>query len=112
MFAVVTAMAAMLAASPAPADVFAVPQAIRQLRAPKEELRVLRSPTGVVLGEERFRAVVTGDRLAFAITTSFTSGEDWDEHGEMDLAAGFRARLFQKTVRRGGHIAEERHFSD
>ena len=91
------------------AEVFAVPDSVRQLSAPKEEVHVLRTPEGPVLGEQHFQAVVRGDRLAFDITTRFTSGEEWDEHGEMDLARGFRSRLFQKTVRRAGRVSEEQH---
>lgn len=91
------------------AEVFAVPEAVRQMRVPKEEHHVLRSADGVVLGEQHSRVVVDGDRLTFAITTRFTSGEQWDEQGEMDLAAGFRSRRFDKTVRRGGHVSDTRH---
>jgi hypothetical protein len=97
----------LLAGGQAVAEVLAVPDAIRQWRVPKEEHHVLRSPAGVVLGEQRFQAVVTGDRLEFDITTRFTSGEEWDEHGAMDIADGFRSRLFHKTVRRGGRVSAE-----
>ena len=107
--AVVAVVLAVVPAGRVAAEVFAVPRAIRQLRAPKEEFHVLRSPAGVILGEQHFQAVVTGNRLAFAITTRFTSGEEWDEHGEMDLAEGFRSRLFQKTVRRSGRVFAEQH---
>lgn len=94
-------------AEPVAAEVLAVPEAFRQLRAPKEEFHVLRAPDGTTLGDQRVLAAVTADILTFDITTRFGSGEEWDEHGEMDLAEGFRSRLFQKTVRRSGKIAAE-----
>ncbi len=102
----------LLAGAPAQwaaAEVLPVPEVIRQLRAPMEENNLLRSPAGVVLGEQKFTATVAGDRLTFDVVTRFTSGEEWDEHGEMDLAAGFRSRRFDKTVRRDGRIVEEQH---
>lgn len=107
--AVVAGMLALGAAGPCEAEVLAVPAAFRQWHAPKEEHHVLRSPAGVVLGEQRAHAAVDGDRLRFDIATRFASGEEWDEHGEMDLAEGFRSRRFQKTVRRGGQVTTEQH---
>jgi hypothetical protein len=108
---IVVGAVVLMAASigPARAEILAVPDAVRHLQAPKDDMQTLRSPEGIVLGEQRFHAVVTGDRLSFDITTHFTSGDEWDEHGEMDLADGFRSRLFDKTVRRGGHVVEEQH---
>jgi len=100
---------AVVPASRVTAEVFAVPDAIRHLRAPQEEFHVLRAPEGAVLGEQRFQAVGTADRLAFDIATHFTSGEEWEEHGEMDLVEGFRSRVFQKTTRRAGRVVEEQH---
>jgi hypothetical protein len=91
------------------AEVFAVPEVVRQLHAPKEEWHVLRTPGGFVVGEQHFQAAVSGDRLAFDITTRLMSGEEWDEHGEMDLADGFRSRLFQKTMRRAGRVFAEQY---
>lgn len=89
------------------AEILSVPAAVRQLREPQEEMHVLRTRAGLVIGEQHSRAVVAGDRLAFNITTRFTSGEEWDEHGEMDLADGFRARRFEKVARRAGGVVEE-----
>jgi hypothetical protein len=95
--------------SSATAAVLAVPDAVYALRTPKEETHVLRSPGGAVVGEQRFAASVAGDRLALAVATRFTSGEEWDEHGEADLADGFRARRFDKIVRRDGRVTQEQH---
>src|SRR5262245_20777532 len=91
------------------AEVFAVPETIRHLQGAKEETHVLRSPAGVQLGEQRFHADVDGDRLVFEVTTRFTNGDEWDEHGEMDIADGFRSRRFDKTVRRAGQVVGEQH---
>ncbi|MCC6767022.1 MAG: hypothetical protein IT293_20390 [Deltaproteobacteria bacterium] len=93
----------------AAADVLPVPAAIHALRTPKEETHALRSAVGAVVGEQRFRASLADDRLVFEVATRFTSGEAWEEHGEMDLAAGFRARRFDKTARRDGRIVQEQH---
>jgi len=89
------------------ADVLPVPPAVRQMRQPVEETHVLRARDGATVGEQRSRAVVADDRLTFDIATAFASGEAWEEHGAMDLAAGFRARRFTKVVRRGGRVVEE-----
>jgi hypothetical protein len=94
-------------ASDAAADVLAVPAAVRQLRQPLEEVHVLRGRDGAAVGEQRSRAVVADDRLTFDIATRFTSGEDWTEHGEMDLADGFRARRFTKVARRGERVVDQ-----
>lgn len=89
-------------------EVLAVPDRIKQLREPLQELHVLRSPEGnVALGEQRFHAAVSGDRLVFDVATRFTSGDEWDEHGEMDLADGFRSRRFQKIIRHAGQVQQE-----
>jgi hypothetical protein len=108
-FLAVVVVLVAIAVRPAAAEVLAVPEAIRHLQAPKEETHVLRSPAGVVLGDQHFHAAVTGDRLAFEITTRFTTGDEWDEHGEMDLADGFRSRRFDKMVRHGGQVVGEQH---
>ena len=89
------------------AEILPVPAAVRQLREPQEETHVLRTRASVVIGEQHSRAVVADDRLTFDIATRFTSGEEWDEHGEMDLADGFRARRFEKVARRAGRVFEE-----
>ncbi len=88
-------------------EVFAVPDTVKQLREPDQQFHVLRSLDGVVLGEQHSRAMVSGDRLTFDLNTRFTSGEEWDEHGELDLADGFRSRLFRKIARRDGRVFEE-----
>jgi hypothetical protein len=95
--------------APARAEVFAVPETIRHLQGAKDETHVLRSPAGTALGEQRFHADVDGSRLVFEITTRFTNGDEWDEHGEMDLTDGFRARRFDKTVRHAGQVVGEQH---
>jgi hypothetical protein len=100
-------LAGAIVAPPGMAEVFPVPDDVRRLREPREELHVLRSPAGAALGEQRYRAVVEGDRLRFDIETRFASGEEWEEHGEMDLAHGFRSRRFAKTVRRAGAVVAE-----
>jgi hypothetical protein len=89
------------------AEVLPVPPAVRQLREPLAETHVLRTRAGGVIGDQHSRAVVAGDRLTFDIATRFSSGEEWDEHGEMDLADGFRARRFEKVARRAGRVFEE-----
>lgn len=91
------------------AGVLPVPATVHSLRTPKEEAHVLRAPGGAVVGEQRFQASVAGDRLDFAVATRFTSGEEWDEHGAMDLADGFRARRFDRIVRRDGRVVQEQH---
>lgn len=93
----------------AAAEVLAVPAAIRALAGPKEETHLLRSTGGAVVGEQRFEATVAGDRLAFEAVTRFTSGEESEEHGEMDLADGFRSRRYDKVVRRDGRVVQEQH---
>jgi hypothetical protein len=106
---VVVVVAVVAASAQARAAVLAVPDSIRHLQGSKEETHVLRSPAGVVLGEQRFHADVAADRLTFEITTRFTNGDEWDEHGEMDIADGFRSRRFDKTIRHAGQIASEQH---
>ena len=103
---VVGALVLAAAAGDAAADVLPVPPAVRQ-RPPREERHVLRGRDGAPVGEQRSRAVVADDRLTFDIATTFTSGEAWEEHGEMDLAQGFRARRFTKVARRAGRVCEE-----
>jgi hypothetical protein len=105
--AVVWLLSGAVVAPPVVAEVLPVPDDVRRLREPREELHVLRSPAGERLGEQRYRAVVDGDRLRFDIETRFTGGEEWDEHGEMDLADGFRSRRFSKTIRRDGRLVAE-----
>jgi hypothetical protein len=91
----------------AAADVVPVPAAVRQLREPQDESHVLQTPAGATIGEQHSRAVVADDRLTFDIATRFTSGEEWNEHGEIDLADGFRSRRFEKIARRAGRVFEE-----
>src|SRR6185369_17498714 len=71
------------------------------------EVHVLRGRDGATVGEQHSRAVVADDRLTFDIATRFTSGEDWTEHGEMDLADGFRARRFTKVAHRAERVVEQ-----
>lgn len=107
--AVVAVLAMGITARPAGSEVFAVPDAIRHLQAPTDETHLLRSPAGAILGDQRFHAAVSGDRLTFEITTRFAGGDEWDEHGEMDIADGFRSRRFDKTIRHGGQVIGEQH---
>lgn len=107
--AVLTVVLGILAgSSPVGAEVFAVPDSVRQMRAPHEEVHVLRAlSTGTPLGEQRLHAVVHSDLLSLDIVTGFTSGERWDEHVEMDLSRGYRAKSFRKVGRRGGKVIAE-----
>lgn len=91
------------------AEVLAVPEAIRHLHQGKEETNVLRSPSGAVIGEQRFQAAVEDDRLRFEVATRFTSGEESEERGELDVSNGFRSRRYDKTVRRDGRVVQEQH---
>lgn len=91
------------------AEVLPVPDAIRHLHQPKEETSVLRSPSGAAIGEQRFQASVEDDRLRFEVATHFASGEESEEHGELDVSDGFRSRRYDKTVRRGGRVVQEQH---
>ena len=108
--AVLLMLVVSLVASSARAEVFPVPASIREMRTPHEEVHVLRTVAdGTSLGEQRFKAVVNHDLLALTVTTHFANGEQWDEHAEMDLSAGYRAKVFHKVGRQGGRvIAEER----
>jgi hypothetical protein len=102
---------AVMAATVAPVDaaVLAVPESARRLPGPHEEIHLLRSPSGAVLGEQRVHVDVARDRLTFDIATRLTNGDEWDEHGEMDLADGFRSRRFDKTTRHAGRVTGEQH---
>jgi len=93
----------------AAAEILAVPDAFRQLHAPREESHVLRAPDGALVGEQRYAVAVAGDRLTFDSQTRFVRGDESDEHGELDLADGFRSRRFDKTVRREGRVVQEQH---
>ncbi len=99
----------MLAVRPAAAEVLAVPEFVRQMHVPMEATHALRSTGGEIVGEQHFQAAVAGDRLTFDVATRFTSGEEWDEHGEMAVADGFRSRRFDKTVRKDGRVVQEQH---
>lgn len=107
--AIGTVALACAAVRPLAAAVLPVPEVIAQLQTPKEETHVLRARDGSALGEQRFQASVAGDHLTFEVATHFASGEEWDEHGAMDLAGGFHSRRFDKTVRREGHVVQEQH---
>ncbi|MBI3767426.1 MAG: hypothetical protein HY271_02905 [Deltaproteobacteria bacterium] len=109
-YAVLATLAVLLAVSVARADVFPVPASIHDMRSPHEEVHVLRTlADGTPLGEQRFEAVVEHDLLALTVVTHFANGEQWDEHAEMDLSAGYRAKEFHKIGRLGSKvIAEQR----
>jgi len=97
-----------LAGSSVGAEVFAVPDSVRQMRAPHEEVHVLRAlGTGRPLGEQRLRGEVRGDLLSLDVVTGLSSGEQWDEHVEMDLSQGYRAKSFHKVGRQGGKVVGE-----
>ncbi|HEY2388249.1 MAG TPA: hypothetical protein VGK30_14905, partial [Candidatus Binatia bacterium] len=105
---VVAAGAVLLGASAVHADVLPCPQAIREMRAPHEAVHVLRTlADGSTIGEQRFRAAVENGNLILTVTTHFASGEDWDEHAEMDITKGYRAKVFHKVERAGGKITAE-----
>src|SRR4051794_36413257 len=103
--------AMMLAATPArraAAELLAVPEAVRQLHAPKEETDVLRAPDGTRIGEQRYVVAVAGPELTFEVHTRFTRGDESDERGEMELGDdGIRARRFDKTLRRDAQVVQE-----
>ncbi len=103
----VLVVAAVTAAATAEAEVLPVPDTVRHLGGVKAEQHVLRSPAGRVLGEQHAQAVIEGQRLRFHFVTRFTSGDEWEEHGELDLADGFRARRFAKTMRSGGKVVQK-----
>lgn len=109
-YAVLAGLAVLLVGAPVRAEVFPVPAEIRQMRSPHDEVHVLRTlADGTPLGEQRFHAVVQNDVLALTVVTRFANGEQWDEHAEMDLSAGYRAKAFYKVGRAGGKvIAEQR----
>jgi hypothetical protein len=78
------------------------------MRAPHEEVHVLRSlGTGRPLGEQRLHAEVYGDLLSLDVVTGFATGEQWNEHLEMDLSQGYRAKSFHKVGRRSGTVISE-----
>ena len=90
------------------AETFDVPDAIRNMRDTHEEVHVLRAlADGAALGEQRFHASVQNDRLILDVATHFTSGEEWDERAEMDLAHGYRARSFRKTGKQNGTVLSD-----
>jgi hypothetical protein len=98
------------AASAARADVFPVPQSVREMRGAHEEIHALRAlADGTPLGEQRFRAVVDHDVLALTVVTRFNNGEQWDESAEMDLSNGYRAKHFHKIGRAAGKVIAETH---
>jgi hypothetical protein len=89
------------------AEVFAVPASLRAQPQAFDETHVLRTVEGTVVGEQRSTATVRDDRLSLDIVTRFANGERWDERAEMDLAEGYRARAFTKSVRRAGAVVAE-----
>ena len=108
MWVALTVVLGLLVGSEAGAEVFAVPDSVRQMRAPHEEVHALRAlDTGRPLGEQRLRAVVHSDLLSLDVVTGFTNGEQWDEHVEMDLSQGYRAKSFRKVGRRSGRVVVE-----
>ena len=92
------------------AEVFAVPDEVRQLAAPTEVVHTLQAlEDGRAVGTQRYRAEVQGTRLVLDVVTRFAGGERWDEHAVMDLADGYRALSFRKVGRRGGVVFEDQH---
>src|SRR4051812_16528259 len=77
-------LASALASVPAAAEVFAVPDSVRRMTTPFEETHILRAPDESVLGEQRSRAVVEGDKLVVDCWTKFTTGENWDERAVLN----------------------------
>jgi hypothetical protein len=96
------------APSVAHAEVFPVPDSVRQMRGSHEEVHTLRTlPDGAPIGEQRCIAKVENDTLALTVVTRFASGEEWDEKAEMDLRGGYRAKAFHKIGRIGGRVVAE-----
>jgi hypothetical protein len=105
---VVASLVVLLAAAGARADVMPCPQAVREMHVPHDEVHVLRTlADGTSIGEQRFHAVVENGTLVLTVVTHFTNGEQWDEHDEMDLSKGYRAKLFHKVERVGGKVVAE-----
>ncbi len=93
-------LAATLRATAADAAIFPVPESVRKMNAPHEEMHVLRGTDEAPLGDQRSVATVKDGRLVVECLTRFTNGESWDEDAVMDLAPeGYRARSFHKTGR-------------
>ena len=107
---VVASLAVLLAATGARADVLPCPQAIREMHVPHEEVHALRAlADGTAIGEQRFNAVVENATLVLTVVTHFTNGEQWDEHAEMDVSKGYKAKVFHKVERVGGKVVAEQH---
>jgi hypothetical protein len=101
-------LAVLAAAPPAGAEVIPVPDAVLQMRAPTDEVHMLRAlGDGTLLGEQRSHASVQNDRLVLEIATDFTDGEHWEERAEMSLTNGYRALTFKKVCRRDGRVVLE-----
>jgi hypothetical protein len=107
-YVVVASLAVLLSAAGTRADVMPCPQAIREMHVPHDEVHVLRTiADGTSIGEQRFHAVVENGNLILTVITHFSSGDQWDEHAEMDLNNGYRAKVFHKIERVGGKIVAE-----
>ena len=92
------------------AEVIPVPDTVRHMSAPTDEVHVLRAlGDDTPLGEQRSHATVQNDRLVLDISTDFTDGEHWEERAEMSLSNGFRALLFKKIGQRDGRVVLEEH---
>jgi hypothetical protein len=105
---VVSLVCMLVFAQAACAEVFPVPDSVRQMRGCHEEVHVLRTVgDGTSLGEQRSLATVDNDVLALTIVTRFSNGEQWDERAEMDLRGGYRARAFHKVGRVDGKVVAE-----
>lgn len=92
------------------AEILPVPDSVRQLRTPHEDVHELRAIDGSRrLGEQRLRAAMEGDRFVLQVATRFVDGEQWDERAEMDVSHGYRAYSFAKTVQRDGSVIAEGH---
>jgi len=106
--AIVAVLAILLGAAGARADVMPCPQTVRDMRAPHDEVHTLRTlADGTVVGEQRFHAAVQNGVLVMNVVTHFTSGEQWDEHAELGVENGYRAKEFDKVERIGGKVVAE-----
>jgi hypothetical protein len=102
-----TAVAIGMASAPALAEIFPVPDSVRKMAAPHEEMHVLRGTDGKVLGEQRSKAVVNGNQLVVDCWTKFTNGETWDERAVMDISNGYRAESCRKIGHLNGAVVAE-----
>ncbi len=102
-------VAASIKSGVAAAEILPVPDSVRSMSAPHDDVHLLRTVDDTVLGEQRSHAVRNGDKLTVDVTTRFAAGDVWDERAVMDLAAdGYRPRSFHRTGRApGGALVNE-----